>query len=415
MTQELKRPGRKNPLSRTHLPLLPPDVRSVPSLGLLPGAAEGRFALQKCTGCGTFIYPVRDVCPNCLGQNLIFDDAPRGGELLAATVIDITADPYYRQRPPMRQGLVKSDAGVEMVAILHGDCPDTGRVRLSLKLDRAGNAVVFAHPETGGGPNAEDDPAWRELTAQPKYRRVLITDARSPVTIPLVKEFQKAGADEIRVGVAERWKPSPMIDALEAMDGVMLVDLNLRDERSVKDLASDIGGKTEILVHNAFHFRPGRMFETGQVLRAKDALDISALGFMRLAHFFGPALAGRGADGVRSGAAWVNVLSIWAQSGRPAYAAYSAAQAAELSLAQSLRGEMAQGGVRVMNIFTGAIEDPWFESLPPPKTAPAAIAKGILKALNEGLEDLYIGPEAQDFQQRMARNPKEIERLMWRE
>lgn len=415
MTDALKRPSKKNPLARSRTPLLPPAARSIPTLGLLRGAADGRFALQHCADCGAVLYPVRDVCPECLGQNLGFKETSRGGELLAETTIEITADPYFRRQPAPRQGLVKADCGVTMIALLHRDCLPEGRVTLSIKIDAGGQPVVYAHPEAGGGPHMEDDPTWRELTAQPKFRRVLITDGRSPVAIPLIKQLLAAGAEAVFVGVSERWKPHDALEhAVATLDRVSIHDLDLRDERSVWELASDLGGKTDILINTAHHFRPGSLFDASQTLRAKDALDISALGLLRLAQAFGGAMLGRGADGDRSAAAWVNVLSIWSQSGRPASAAYAAAQAAELSLSQSLRGEMAQGGVRVANIFTGPMEEDWFEDLPPPKVAPAAVAKAILRALNEGLEDVYVGNIAEELRDRMFRNPKEVERLMWR-
>lgn len=415
MSEELQRPPKKNPLERSKLPLLPPGQRSLSTLGLLHGAADGRFMLQICAGCGHVIYPVRDVCPECLGQDLSFAETARGGTLLSEVTVDITADPYFRGRPPIRQGLVKADCGVTMIALLHCDCPAEGRVTLSIKTDGAGQPVVFAHPETAGGPHMEDDPVWRELTAQPKFRRVLITDGRSPVAIPLIKQLLAAGADAVFVGVSERWKPHVELEqAVAGLDLVSLHDLDLWDERSVTDLAPELGGKTDILINTTHHFRPGSIFDAGQTLRAKDAFNVSALGLLRLAQTFGGAMLGRGGDGDRNAAAWVNVLSIWSQSGRPASAIYAAAQAAELSLAQSLRGEMSHGGVRVSNIFVGPMEDPWFEDLPPPKVAPAAIAKAILRALNEGLEDIYVGDIAVEFRDRMSRNPKEVERLMWR-
>jgi len=415
MTKGLERPQRKNPLVRSNVPLLPPGARSIATLGLLQGAADGRFMLQTCAGCGHVIYPVRDICPECLGQKLGFADTPRGGVLVSETTISITADPYFRRRPPVRQGLVSADCGATMIALLHRDCPAEGRVTLSVKTDAAGQPVIFAHPETGGGPYMEDDPVWRELTAQPKFRRILITDGRSPVAIPLIRQLLAAGADAVFVGVSDRWKPHAELEqAVSELDCVSLHDLDLRDERSVGDLASELGGKTDILINTAHHFRPGHMFDAGQILRAKDAFDISAVGLLRLAQSFGGAMLGRSGDGERSAAAWVNVLSIWSHAGLPASAVYAAAQAAELSLAQSLRGEMSQGGVRVCNVFSGPMEEPWFEDMPPPKVAPAAVAKAVLKALTEGLEDIYIGDIAAEFRDRMLRNPKETERLMWR-
>lgn len=135
--------------------ILPPAARSVPMLGLIEGAAMGRFALQRCGGCGRFLYPVRDICQHCLSQDLGFADAPQGGTLLSETTIAITSDPWFKARPPVRQGLVASDTGVTMIAILHRDCSPEGRVTLTLRLDAGGMPIVLAFPEEGSG---FDDP-----------------------------------------------------------------------------------------------------------------------------------------------------------------------------------------------------------------------------------------------------------------
>ena len=41
-------------------------------------------------------------------------------------------------------------------------------------------AVAFARPEEET-PNMDDDRQWREMTADPKFRRVLVTNGRSAI------------------------------------------------------------------------------------------------------------------------------------------------------------------------------------------------------------------------------------------
>jgi hypothetical protein len=48
--------------------------------------------------------------------------------------------------------------------------------------------------------------------------------------------------------------------------------------------------------------------------------------------------------------------------------------------------------------------------LPPPKLAPAALAAAIVKALRDGVEDVYPGDVAQDWLARWRDNPKALER-----
>jgi hypothetical protein len=71
---------------------------------------------------------------------------------------------------------------------------------------------------------------------------------------------------------------------------------------------------------------------------------------------------------------------------------------------------MRPAGVRVINVFPGPIDDEWNQLQPPPKLAPAALAQAIVKALRDGVEDLYPGDVAQEWLERWRDNPKVLER-----
>ena len=118
----------------------------------------------------------------------------------------------------------------------------------------------------------------------------------------------------------------------------------------------------------------------------------------------------RGADGLASAVAWVDVLSIYALANYPPHGTFSASKAAAHSLAQCLRAEMRAAGVRVVNVFPGPIDDEWNQLLLPPKIAPSALAQAIVKALQEGIEDVYPGDVAQEWLARWRDNPKALER-----
>ena len=91
----------------------------------------------------------------------------------------------------------------------------------------------------------------------------------------------------------------------------------------------------------------------------------------------------------------------------------SAAQAAAFSLSQTLRAEMRSAGIRVVNVFPGPIDDEWTQLVPPPKLAPAALAKAVVKALKDGVEDIYPGDVAQDLFAKWQDSAKVLEREMW--
>jgi NAD(P)-dependent dehydrogenase (short-subunit alcohol dehydrogenase family)/uncharacterized OB-fold protein len=409
MTEPLARPRRKNPLSRTRLPLSPQGARSRTAHGLTTAAAEGRFCLQTCADCGAVVYPPRDACPTCLSPRLPYQEVHAGGVLVTETTVRVSTDPYFRERMPWRIGIVKLDVGPALVAHLHGDTREGERVRLELKLDKSGAPVVLALPEKDTR-HMQDDPQLRELTCDPKFRRVLITDGRTAVGQAMAKACSKAGSSIVFVGIADAWKPFPGMEALRGIERVEIVPFDVTDTESVMEQAGQNGGRIDIIVNTAEHVRAGGIIDRRGIGIAREEMDVRYFGLMRLAQAFGPVMRLRGADGVNSAAAIVNLLSVYALMNWPAYGANSAAEAACLSATQSLRAELRSGGVRMINVFFGPLETEWFQTVPPPKVAPAALARAVIDALQRGLEDVFVGDVAEDLRARLAVNPKALER-----
>ena len=402
----LERPKRKNPVLRTRLPTLPPAARSRVALGLTAAAAMGRFELQRCKECGAVQYPPRESCQACLSTKLHWTDMPDGGELLARTVLHHSNDLFFRERLPWRLGLVKLDCGPTIVAHLHESAEK--RVRVRAMLDRAGQAVLAALPQQEV--NVADDRQLREFTCDPKFRKVLITDGKTALGQSIVHAFAKAQADLIWVGHSEPWKKFKGFDELTKLPQVTLLPLDLTDSRNVREVAAEIGAKVDIVVNNAEHHRAFGIANRAGVETARAEMDVNYFGLLRLAQELGPVMRARGADGQSSAVAWVNVLSIYALANFPPHGTFSASKAAAHSLAQCLRAEMRPAGVRVVNVFPGPINDEWNQLQPPPKVAPAALAGAIVKALQDGTEDVYPGDVAQEWLARWRDNPKALER-----
>jgi NAD(P)-dependent dehydrogenase (short-subunit alcohol dehydrogenase family) len=329
--------------------------------------------------------------------------------LLAETAIHTSTDPYFRERTPWRAGLSKLDCGPVVLSHLHEDVREGERVRLELKLDKGGAPVIIALPEKDTEYMA-DDLQLREMTCDPKFRRVLITDGRTAVGQAMAKAFSEAGATIVFAGIADAWKPFPGQEALRAIQNVEIVPLDITDTESVTEQAEQNGGRVDILVNTAEHVRPGGLMQRHGLTVAREEMDVRYFGLMRLAQAFGPAMRARGADGVNSATAFVNLLSVHALMNWPAYGAFSAVEAASLSAAQCLRAELRPGGVKVLNVFFGPLETEWFQSVPPPKVTPAALAHAVVNALQRGLEDVFVGDIAEDVRARLAVNPKALER-----
>ena len=410
MTQPIARPRRKNPVLRTRAPALPPGMRSRVALGLTAAAAEGRFALQVCQACGAVQYPPRDACHVCLGDELPWRAQSGAGELISQTMLRTSHDTFFRERLPWRLGMVRLDNGPTVVVHLHGDvAAPPARVRVGARLDKAGMAVLIGFPDRDV-PHMADDRQLREMTCDPKFRKVLITDGKTAVGQALVRALIEAGADQVWVGHAEPWKRLPGLAALRELSQVTLVPLDVTDARSVKDVAGEFGARVDILVNNVEVHRAHGIASRHGTEVARAEMEVNYLGLLRLAQEFAPVMRARGADGQSSAVAWVNLLSIFALSNFPAHGTYSASKAAALSLAQCLRAEMRPAGLRVVNVFPGPLDDEWNQLLPPPKLAPGALAGAVVGALRDGVEDVYPGDVAQEWLARFRESPKVLER-----
>jgi NAD(P)-dependent dehydrogenase (short-subunit alcohol dehydrogenase family)/uncharacterized OB-fold protein len=410
MTMPMMKPKRKNPVLRTRQMNLPPWARGRVALGMTAAAAEGRFELQECQECSAIQYPPREACHRCLSPQLKWKSQSGEGTLLALTTLHHSNDLFFRERLPWRLGLVKLDSGPSVIVHLHGEVGEAPtRVHVGARLDRAGQAVLIGFPPNGSEHMA-DDRMLREMTSDPKFRKVLVTDGKSAVGQAVVQALVKAGAEIVWVGHAEPWKKLPGFDDISRMKEVTLVPLDLTNGRSVTELAGEIGGKVDIVINNAEVHRTFGISGRRGTDVAKAEMDINYFGLLRLAQEFGPALRARSADGVTHAAAWVNLLSIYALANLPSHGTFSASKAAALSLSQCLRAEMRPAGIRVVNVFPGPIDDEWNQNMPPPKLAPSAVASAIVKALKEGIEDVYPGEIAQEWLERWRDNPKVLER-----
>jgi NAD(P)-dependent dehydrogenase (short-subunit alcohol dehydrogenase family)/uncharacterized OB-fold protein len=401
----LPRSKPKNPLRLPPQPTVPPGGRSRIGLGLTAFAAQGRLALQICRDCGAVHYPPQEACRQCLSVRLDWRAQDGGGELLSDTVLRHSNELYFRERLPLRLGSVRLDAGPTIIAFVHGACPATpARVRVRAALDRAGQAILAALPDNEVTTMA-DDRVLRELTSDPAGRKILITDGRAVVAPPLARALAAAGAELVYVGMAEPWPPAAVATFAD-IPGVLLRPLDLTDTESVADLAAEIAGKVDILINTAEHHRPFGIADR-RLESARAEMEVNYFGLLRLAQAFAPALRARAADGA---AAWVNLLSIFALANFPPHGTFSASKAAAHSLAQGLRAELRDSGLRVVNVFPGPVEEDWNQLVPPPKLAPAALAAAIVAALRDGVEDVYPGDVAQDWLARWRDNPKALER-----
>jgi len=394
--------------------ILPPTARSRAALGLTAGAAVGRLELQVCRQCGAVQYPPREACHRCLSSRLDWKVQEGRGELLSETTLLHTHHEFFRRRLPIRLGLVRLDSGPTAVVYLHESvlCAPA-RVRIAAHLDRAGLATLVALAEDSGGHEPllrmrgaamTNSRHLREMVCDPRGRKVLVTSTESAVGTALVRALLAAGADTVWAGYRlSSGAPQDAIlqDLVAGSKQVILVQLDVTSEQSVREAAAAAGSEVDIMINTA---------ECRGTAHAE--MDSNYFGLLRLAHAFGPIMRARAAaaDSELGPCAWVNLLSICALSSAPGLNTFSASKAAAHSLSQSLRADLLPAGIRVVNVFPGLVDEEWARELPPPKLAPETLARAIVEALLDGVEDVYPGEVAQDWFNRWRDNPKTLER-----
>ena len=388
-----RKPG--NPLEPTRAPLAPQPARSRAAIGLAAMAARGRFALQVCRACAAVQYPPRDLCHRCLGPDLPWQDIADGATVLAATTTRISGDPYFRHHTPWRSGLVQLDAGPTAVAHLHGDVGTGGRARMRLHLDKSGQGVMLAMPPQDT-PNMDADPQLRQFTADPRGRRILVTDGRTAFGRAIGQSVLDAGAATVFCGIADQWKP------FTPPPGEVM-DLDLTDTASVHRMTAEFGGRIDIVIDTTLHIRPGGALDRGDTIDARDEMERVYFGPLRLAQSLGPALRGRAGDGTHAACAWVSLISIAGLVPAPGYRLNAAAHAAALSLVHTLRAELRP--LKIIAALVGPLDDDWHQALPPPKVTPAQLAAAVLRGLRSGHEDITVGDIAQDVMDRWTDHP----------
>jgi NAD(P)-dependent dehydrogenase (short-subunit alcohol dehydrogenase family)/uncharacterized OB-fold protein len=408
----------------------PPPIRSRAALGLTAAAAVGRFELQVCRSCGAVQYPPREACHRCLSSALEWRLQPGGAELLSETTLRHSHDEFFRGRLPIRLGLVRLDSGPTAVVFLDdGVAAAPERVRVDVRLDRAGQGILVAfaegaamtqtsvagvhkgeHAVTGGK-------LLREMSCDPRGRKVLVTDVGSSLGVELARALLDAGAEVVWAGCGPASATrGDLGELLGAFKQVRPVSLDVTSDESVQGAADQMASQVDILINNAESCGPGVVaapnapaaLEGAAVARrpdlgsAREEMDTNYFGLLRLARAFVPAMQARGAS-VATAAnapmmAWVDLLSISALTGVSTQSTFAASKAAACSFAQSLRAEMLPTGIRVINVFPG------------PDMVPIALAQSIVKALQDGIEDLFPGEIAQDWLTQWRNNPKGLER-----
>ena len=123
--------------------------------------------------------------------------------------------------------------------------------------------------------------------------------------------------------------------------------------RNLVDAALQSYGRADVLINNAFRVPSMKPLAGTSFQHIRDAIELSALGALRLIQAFTPALE-------ESHGSIVNVNSMVLRHSQAKYGAYKVAKSALLAMSQSLATELGEKGIRVNSVAPGYI---WGDTL----------------------------------------------------
>jgi short-subunit dehydrogenase len=223
--------------------------------------------------------------------------------------------------------------------------------------------------------------------------RVLLTGASSGIGRELARELGRRGA-VLAIAARRRERLEELAGELASKGPsrpvVIEVDLSRRGaaKRLADEAESALGG-VDVLVNNAGGGAGGRICAVGDRDEGREAFEINYWSPLALISALVPAMQRRGSGAV------VNVTSIAQVSTWPGFGAYAATKAALAVATESLRLELADSGVHVMEAIPGPVDTavqgetrlaPGIETMLDriPLGDPAEMARVIVRGLEQG-------------------------------
>jgi len=89
--------------------------------------------LQVCKNCQSVHYPKRDICPVCWHDKLEWQSVSAKGRVSSFTDLHISGKPEWADKLPLRIGLVKLEAGPNVLAFMDAKLTSNNPVTLTQK------------------------------------------------------------------------------------------------------------------------------------------------------------------------------------------------------------------------------------------------------------------------------------------
>ncbi len=182
-------------------------------------------------------------------------------------------------------------------------------------------------------------------------------------------------------------------DAID-LSGVTPVRLDITDEASI-EAALKVAGDITLLINNAGSATGSSLLE-GDLHQIRLEMDTHFFGTLAMVRAFAPTIAANG------GGAILNVLSALSWVSFPTVGAYCAAKAAEWSLTNALRIELAPQNIRVSALHVGYMDTDMARLVTAPKSDPGMIAALALDGVAAGQYEILADEPSRQVQAGLA-------------
>lgn len=181
------------------------------------------------------------------------------------------------------------------------------------------------------------------------------------------------------------------------LDGVEVLRIDITDPASIAAAARAAADVT-LLVNNAGVSNYQNLV-TGDMERIRQEMDTHFYGTLRMVRAFAPVLAGNG------GGAILNVLSRMSWLSFVGANSYAAAKAAQWSLTNGIRLELAEQGTQVTGLALSSTDTDMMAGWDIPKNDPADVVRAALDGLERGALEVLADADTIETKARLSADP----------